>query len=230
MPGRPAGHAATVGLGSDDVELVVGATRGFLRWTSDDWRIGVAPEGSAAASVMILTGAAFGATVEVRRALRSFLHHFDQLVPGEAILTLDRGGLLPDTGAETATFSALCTLLRRRPDLRDRLGSRERATRLAADLAPGARPAVPERVGARRRTLEILTAMRLLRLVHPIDGRPLPGDVLPERDDAVRLVRARLAANPWAAGVHVSDADVGEALDHDYYDVDPWPFGALTLP
>jgi hypothetical protein len=58
--------------------------------------------------------------------------------------------------------------------------------------------------------------MEAIGLVHPIGGRPVPGDSLVARDQAIDRVVRHIAASPYAAGVMVEREEVGKFLDEDW--------------
>ena len=70
--------------------------------------------------------------------------------------------------------------------------------------------------------------MRGANIVHPLGGRPVPGDVLIDRDEAVSNIVDRLAATPYSRGPRVVSKHVGEVLDAEYFNIEPWPFAALV--
>ncbi len=134
---------------------------------------------------------------------------------------------LRSTGAEHDTLQALTTVLARRPDLRARLGDRERVRRLAADLAGGMRRCPTDSI----RTLSpgaLDVALALVRcgLVFR-QGRPLPGETVAE-DDAMDRVRAALATQQGRGRSRPSQATIERVVRRRYLDVAPWPFAALV--
>jgi hypothetical protein len=129
---------------------------------------------------------------------------------------------------ESDTVVALAGLMAARPDLRWTLGDPAVTTDLVADIAHRPMATVAPRSGGRRVTTDVLVAMHELGYVHPLGGRPFPGDVLPERDEAVDRVIARVHGNRWAAEGSDSPEKVAEIIDRDFLDVVPWPFEALA--
>jgi hypothetical protein len=69
--------------------------------------------------------------------------------------------------------------------------------------------------------------MRGANIVHPLGGRPIPGDVLMDRDGAVSKIVDRLATGPYSNGVKVTTKHVEEILDVEYFNIEHWPFAAL---
>ncbi len=122
----------------------------------------------------------------------------------------------------------LCVLLAQRPELQLRLGEPTRTETLVRDLTRHQLPVMRQHLGVRTESIEIRTAMRGANIVHPLGGRPVPGDVLMDRDEAVSKIGARMAAGPYSRGVKVTTKHVEEILDAEYFNVEHWPFGALV--
>jgi hypothetical protein len=122
----------------------------------------------------------------------------------------------------------LCLLLAKRPQLQLRLGDPIRMQKLLRDLREHRLPVVHGHLGVRTESVEIRTAMKGASIVHPLGGRPVPGDVLVDRDEAVSKIVARLATTPYSRGPKVVTKHVEEVLDAEYFNVEPWPFAALV--
>jgi hypothetical protein len=122
----------------------------------------------------------------------------------------------------------LCLLLAKRTDLQLRLGDPIRMADLLRDLKQHRLPVVHAHLGVRTESVEIRTAMRGANVVHPLGGRPVPGDILVDREEAVSKIAARLATIPYSRGSKVVSKHIEEILDAEYFDVEPWPFGALV--
>jgi hypothetical protein len=122
----------------------------------------------------------------------------------------------------------LCVLLAWRPELQLRLGEPTRMENLLRDLKRHQLPVVRSHLGVRTESIEIRTAMRGAHIVHPLGGRPVPGDVLMDRDEAVSKIGARIAAGPYSRSVNVTTKHVEEILDAEYFTIEHWPFGALV--
>jgi hypothetical protein len=122
----------------------------------------------------------------------------------------------------------LCLLLAERPELQLRLGEPIRMENLLRDLQQHHMPIVHAHVGVRTETVEIRTAMRGASILHPLGGRPVPGDILIDRDEAVSRIVARMATIPYTRGAKVVSRHVEEILDAEYFDIEPWPFAALV--
>jgi hypothetical protein len=121
----------------------------------------------------------------------------------------------------------LCLLLAQRPEMQPRLGEAARTESLLRDLKRHRLPVVLKHLGVRTESIEIRTAMRGATIVHPLGGRPVPGDVLMDRDEAVAKIVARIATDPHAKGVKVTTRHVEEVLDAEYFTIEQWPFAAL---
>jgi hypothetical protein len=122
----------------------------------------------------------------------------------------------------------LCVLLANRPELQPRLGDPTRMQNLLRDLKRHQLPVVRQHLGLRTEAIEIRTAMRGANIVHPVGGRPVPGDVLMDRDEAVSRIVVRIATGPYSKDVKVTAKHVEEILDAEYFTIDPWPFSAVV--
>jgi hypothetical protein len=122
----------------------------------------------------------------------------------------------------------LCLLLAQRPELQVRLGESIRVENLLRDLERHTLPVVRPHLGIRTESIEIRTAMRGANIVHPLGGRPVPGDVLVDRDEAVSKIVARMATMPYPKDAKVVSKHVAEILDAEYFDIERWPFSALV--
>jgi hypothetical protein len=99
---------------------------------------------------------------------------------------------------------------------------------LVAEMTRGSLHPARVKIDRRRGTAEIGTAMAAAHLIHPLGNRPIPGDALVPRDEAVQMVFARLAVNPRAAGIKIDRDHVIEALRRYYFSIPPWPFASLV--
>jgi len=122
----------------------------------------------------------------------------------------------------------LCLLLAERPELQLRLGEPIRMQNLLRDLQQHHMPVVHSHLGVRTETVEIRTAMRGASILHPLGGRPVPGDILIDRDEAVSKIVARMATIPYTKGAKVVSKHVEEILDAEYFNIEPWPFAPLV--
>jgi hypothetical protein len=123
----------------------------------------------------------------------------------------------------------LCVLVAKRSELQRRLGDPIRMQNLLRDLREHRLPVVRTHLAVRKESVEIRTAMRGASIVHPLGGRPVPGDQLVDRDEAVSKISARLATTPYARSLKGISRHVEEVLDEDYFNIEPWPFAALVL-
>lgn len=122
----------------------------------------------------------------------------------------------------------LCLLLAQRPELQLRLGEPTRIENLLRDLKQHQLPVVRNHLGVRTESVEIRTAMRGANIAHLLGGRPVPGDVLVDRDEAISKIVARISTGPYSKGVNVNPKHVEEILDAEYFDIEHWPFAALV--
>jgi hypothetical protein len=122
----------------------------------------------------------------------------------------------------------LCVLLAKRPELQPRLRDLTRIENLLGDLKRHQLPVVRQHLGVRTEAIEIRTAMRGANIVHSLGGRPVPGDVLMDRNEAVSKIVDRIATGPYSKGVTVTAKHVEEILDAEYFNIEPWPFSAVV--
>jgi hypothetical protein len=122
----------------------------------------------------------------------------------------------------------LCLLLAQRPHLQLRLGEPIRMEKLLSDLKQRRLPVVRSHLGVRTESVGIRTAMRGANIVHPLGGRPVPGDFLVDRNEAVSKIVARMETTPYSKGAKVVSKHVEEILDAEYFNIEPWPFAALV--
>lgn len=130
--------------------------------------------------------------------------------------------------ADRSAIGVLCSTLAKRPPWQARLGDPDRVRRLIADVVSQRHDPLPFRMGARRQTTEVLTALHLLGFEHRLRGRPLPDDPIPPLDELVPKVLAKIHANPYAQDVHLDEATVRDLVDRHYVSITPWPFAALA--
>jgi hypothetical protein len=121
----------------------------------------------------------------------------------------------------------LCLLLTQRPELQLRLGEPLRVQKLLDDLKQHQLPVVRVHLGVRTESVEIRAAMRRANILHPLGGRPVPGDVLVDRDEAVAKIVDRMRTISHSKGAAVSSKHVEEILDAEYLNVERWPFSAI---
>jgi hypothetical protein len=126
------------------------------------------------------------------------------------------------------TVGYLCHLLHTRPDLRSRLGVAARCERLRSDVLRSPLAPVVDHLGVRSRSIEIRNAVRAAGMTHPLGGRPVAGEALPDEDVAIDTVMRWLSRSHSEQAKNVRLEEVRDVLRSDYYSVKPWPFAALT--
>jgi hypothetical protein len=122
----------------------------------------------------------------------------------------------------------LCLLLAQRPELQLRLKEPIRMENLLLDLRQHRLPVVGAHLGVRTESVEIRTAMRGANIVHPLGGRPVPGEVLIDRDEAVSKIVVRMTTIPYSRSAKAISKHVEEILDAEYFNVEQWPFADLV--
>lgn len=169
------------------------------------------------------------ATADVRSATRTLRNRAARFLEDGDVVPLRADYLLASKlgTAERDTLRALCSVLATSERKQLCLTDPARVGRLIRDLAEGALRAMPQTMGARRTTTEVLTAMTALGLRHPFDGRPLPNEVETDFEGIVDRIVAHIAANPYAHGVDVEPDVVTAIVRRVYTEVEPWPFAAL---
>lgn len=243
IPGHPTRHAADLRLAPDGVEVgAQGIDATSLDWAdlrssltssggrADWWAITPwSPGRGGQIGVGIaVDGRYVERTAGVRRATRSWRNRLNRFLQDGIVVPLCAVGHISwAVDRDRNTVELLCALLVERPDLRGRLAEQDRISELIRGLQTSKLDMPPYRMGARRATTEILTALRLLGYEHRFHGRPLPGEVLPEIDEIVPRVLERIRSNRFAAGVVVDEDQVRSVVKRDYLDVEPWPVDAL---
>ena len=140
-------------------------------------------------------------------------------------LCTDSGSLVA-IRRDRETLLALVELLRTRPVLLGRLAVDRRVQRLATDLqqSPGN---VGETPALRWQGFDMGVALRTAGFVHPIGGRPFPGDPLPSEAEVVESVALSIARRE-RSGPRIDRSAIAEGVRRNFLDVEPWPFQALT--
>lgn len=253
IPGSPGRRCASARLTADGLVLEKAAVSAVLTWDefSSDWYIASYPRGPGrlwrrSFSKQITTYPAVGSAVYTRRdcaervtpvlivlaGTRLHLRAVDPLKHA-----FERGPVVPlhkprvnlsNPYRHDATIGFLCRLLHDRPAFRSGLGDHARCEQLRRDILANPMYPVPSHFGLRTKSIEIRNAMRSLRLVHQFGGRPIPGDDLIEPSTAVNSVIEAVALS-FGATHRVSEHEVREVLEEDYYSVKPWPFAALCI-
>jgi len=232
VPGLPSRHCADLLIASEGVTLAAHDASAHLPWPSYPslWSVTSVTSGRAGPIGVALEvrGEFEAATARLRRKISSPFTWLPR--------ALDDGVVVPlhsETwhvhAPESDTLAALCTLLKERADLRERLAVSSAVQKLAADLADHPLTREWEHMGARRVTIEVLTALRAMGYRHHLLGRPVPcvGDA-PDIAFLVDRVIERLAHSPYAKDLHVSPEEAAEIIEKHYLAIEPWPFHALT--
>ncbi|MBX3314525.1 MAG: hypothetical protein KF906_09415 [Actinobacteria bacterium] len=243
VPGRSRWRTATLHLTADHVELSAGDRSVPFVWddfashrrrssSRASWSIvpwGVGREGPIGVAVEV-RGRYAQPTAALRRSVVAWRYGSRRLLRGTSVPLCSTRTSARKVDIDRRLLDLICSLVADRPEVRRHLGDRSRVERLVHDLRSNRFEAPPFRVGFRRTTMEILTAMRSAGLEHRVDGRPLPGDPLPTEDEAVARVLAVLRSNPFARSLGIDDAKVRAVVVRDYLGVEPWPVGALLEP
>jgi len=132
----------------------------------------------------------------------------------------------PGVTADLVIVRVLCELVAEHPELRPRLAERARVERLVGDMTSIPHAQHYARTGGRRRTVEVLTSMRLLGYVHH-HGRPLPDGTTPTTDEVTARVLAHVRQNRFAQHLDITEDFVRAIVENDYTGVAPWPLRAL---
>ena len=240
MPGHVVGHAATIRLTPAAVVVSAADIAAELRW--EDWvdDLGPGMNGWTVGAFYYARWGPVGISLPVRGTCQDvatpvigsmgrFLTRLTAVQSDGPRVTLYTGGRDARVDErERHTFRALASALAQRADLRARLGDPARVRRLAAVIGGEALAWPAPAVRPRASTTVVLTAMAELGYVHPF-GRPLPGDVLPAKAEAVRQVCEHLGRRPYAQGLQISAEQVGATFEETYFGLDPWPFASLSL-
>jgi hypothetical protein len=240
VPGRPVGRAASIRLGSDGLLVGTETAQVALEWEGNpkEWFIGPWSPGQQGTSVGVGLHTARPPSRElqaVRRATDSLGNRisswrlFRKTAGQQPVVPLYVASWQRDRITEEQhMLQWLCRLLAARPHLRHRLTDQSRMDDLVAEMSRGSLHPARVKIDRRRGTAEIGAAMAAAVLIHPLGNRPIPGDALVPRDEAVQMVFARLAANPRAAGIKIDRDQVIEALRRYYFSIPPWPFASLV--
>jgi hypothetical protein len=249
--GTPPRHAADFRLAVDGVHVERAGVDVALPWTETgmSWHLGSYVRRRKTVDRAGIPSTPSGGIINAGLYVRG--HHVDRMVPIFLALTAARrrlprgdpfkGGIgvshvVPlyarrnDTVISKDAWSIwnLCLLLSQRPELQVRLGDPTRSENLLRDLTQHRLRVVAPHVGVRTESMEIRRAMRGAGIVHSLGGRPVPGDVLVDRDEAISKIVARLATLPDSRSGKAVSKHVEDLLDTEYFDVEPWPFAALV--
>jgi hypothetical protein len=247
VPGRPRRAAADLSLTVDGASVSAGDAVLELAWDRPPTRAVPTLFGSPFPNAWALSGWThsnvgpigvamfvgsdyYDAATAVREATKTWLNRCNQGWAQRWKLPLHRMGVYeqPSSFRVCETVAALCVHLQRHKERRELLADPHRMQCLLDDIRSKSVHARAERTGARRSTMEILTAMRMLKIANPLWGRPVEGEAMPDRWDTIDRVRDYLARSPYAKNFKIDRGDVDEVLSRDYFDVTPWPFAALA--
>jgi hypothetical protein len=251
IPGVPTRYAADLRLSADAVHLAKAGYDVALPWaeTGGSWHLGSYVRGRKTLDRPGVPSIPSGGIINAGLYVRG--DHLDQVVPIFLALKAARRRLpfadpfkrgigvsyvVPlyarrnDTLISKDAWSIwnLCLLLARRAELQSRLQDPIRMQNLVRDLRHHRLAVVRSHLGVRTESVEIRTAMRGANIIHPLGGRPVPGDDLIDRDEAVSKIVDRLAATPYARGPKAVSKHIGEVLDAEYFNIEPWPFAAVV--
>jgi hypothetical protein len=175
-----------------------------------------------------VTGRCRDSTDDILRSTRTIWNRFDQWFRGGRTVPLYAKWLISWTvEADLDLMQALCAVAADRPDARRHLDDRVRVERLLRDFELTRLRSVPQKMGSRRKNVEIMTAMRMLGFEHELSGRPLPDEDLVDTHVIAAKVLDRIGANPYAQGIDVDEEQVLSIIERTYTGVEPWPFAAL---
>jgi hypothetical protein len=251
IPGTPPRYAADLRLSVDGVHLEKAGIDVPLPWTETgrSWhlgsyvrgrktvdRVGVpsTPSGGIINAGLYARGDYANRMVPIFLALKAgrrrlpFTDPFKRGIGASHVVPLYARRNVTLISKDAWSIWNLCLLLAQRPKLQLRLGDSIRMKNLLHELKQRHLPVVRAHLGVRTESVEIRTAMRGASIVHPLGGRPVPGDVLVDRDEAVSKIVARMATIPYSKGAKVVSKHVEEILDAEYFNVEHWPFGALV--
>jgi hypothetical protein len=251
IPGTPPRHAADLRLSVDGVHVEKAGTDVALPWTETgrSWHLGSyvrgrktvdragipsTPSGGIINAGLYARGDSANRMVPIFLALKAgrrrlpFRDPFKRGIGASYVVPLYARRNDTLISKDAWSIWNLCLLVAQRPELQLRLGEAARMENLLRDLEQHRLPVVHAHLGVRTESVEIRTAMRGANFVHPLGGRPVPGDVLVDRDEALSKIVARMATVPYSKGAKVVSKHVEEILDAEYFNIEPWPFAALV--
>jgi hypothetical protein len=251
IPGTPARYAADLRLSVDGVHVQRASIDVALPWieTSRSWHLGSYVRGSKPVTRAGVPATPSGGMINAGLYTRE--GYADRMVPIFMSLRASRrrfpftdplkrgiemSYVVPLYARRNGTLLSkdawsiwnLCLLLSQRPELQPRLGDPDRTENLLRDLRGHELPVVRGHLGVRTESIQIRTAMRGANIAHPLGGRPVPGDALVDRDEAIANIVARLSTGPYTKTANVNPKHVEEILDAEYFNIEPWPFAALV--
>lgn len=240
IPGSPSGRSCDLLLAPDFVVIQADDVAARLhwrdfstessvgakgRWCVTPWSFG---RGGDIGVGIELDGCYVDATEDLRRRRRSVINLINRSLQSGAVAPLCAvGHISRAVDADRAMVSVLCSVLAERPAARQRLDDARTVHRLIDDMLSQRHDVVPFVTGGKRRTVEILTALRSLGYEHRLGGRPLPDEKVPTLDVLVPLVLAKVRASPYAQGLEIDHAMVRDVVNRRYVSVNPWPVTEL---
>jgi hypothetical protein len=250
IPGSPQRYAADFRLSVDGVHVKRVGIDVVLPWAQSgrSWHLGSYVRGSKTVTRAGLPSTPSGGMINAGLYARG--EYADRMVPIFMSLRASRRRLpftdpfkrgiemsyvVPLYARRNATLLSrdawsiwnLCLLLTQRPELQPRLGDPRRTENLLRDLRGHQLPVARGHLGVRTESIQIRTAMKGANLVHTLGGRPVPGDALVERNEALAKIVNRIVTSPYGKGAKVNQKHVEEILDAEYFNIEPWPFAAL---
>jgi hypothetical protein len=251
IPGTPSRYAADLRLAADGVHVEKNGIDVALPWaeTGKSWHLGSyvrggnavirdrsvpsTPSGGIINAGLYTRGGYVNRMVPIFIALKAgrrrlpFADPFKGGIGSSSVVPLyaRRGETL--ISKDAWSIWNLCVLLAQRPELQLRLEESTRTENLLRDLMQHRLPVVRQHLGVRMEAIAIRRAMRGTHIVHPLGGRPVPGDVLMNRDEAVSEIMTRMATGSYGKGVKITTKHVEDVLDTEYFNIEYWPFAAL---
>lgn len=251
IPGTPSRYAADIRLAVDGVHVEKSGVDVILQWAEarSSWHLGsyvrgknafnqdvgpnVSGSGGFVNAGLYTRGDCANRVVPVLVALKASRHRLPFTDPFKR--GLGSGNVIP-LYAHRNTFASkdawtiwnLCRLLAQRSELQSRFGDRARMEHLLRDIRQNPQSPIHEHLGMRSESIQIRSAMKAAGLVHPLGGRPVPGDPLLTRDEALSIAVTRISSSPYSTRTKVEPGHVMEILDAEYFSVEPWPFSALV--
>lgn len=241
IPGSPSGRSCDLLLAPDFVVIQADDVAARLhwrdfsttessvgaegRWCVTRWSFG---RGGDIGVGIALEGCYVDATEELRRRRWSLTNRINRSLESGVVAPLCAiGHISRAVDADRAMVSVLCSVLAERPAARQRLDDARTVRRLIDDMVSQPHAVVPFVMGSKRRTVEILTALRSLGYEHRLGGRPLPDEKVPTLDELVPLVLAKVRASPYAQGLKIDHAMVRDVVNRRYVSINPWPVTEL---
>jgi hypothetical protein len=202
---------------------------------ADGWRLGAFSHGRGGpfGIAVLLGGHCVAACHDLWRATMPRHRRYQAFWQGTTGRLVRVLPIMPSSSAftrcerERTTLEVLGSVVHERSDVRGALESAWAAAQLANDLSEHLLGPPKYAIALHRDEVDIEVARIAAGFVHRY-GRPLPGDPMPSLEGAVAEVRRRLANNRYRHDRDpVDDAVIARWLRRNFFDVEPWPFGAL---